>query len=66
MILHPKTVEKCYGLVKGGFNLTMPESVAIHPGLVAWDAGQARNQPAHAGQFISGRGLTFGDHGLDC
>ena len=23
MILHPKTVGKCYGLVKGGFNLTM-------------------------------------------
>ena len=23
MILHPKTVGKCYDLVKGGFNLTM-------------------------------------------
>ena len=27
MILHPKTVGKCYGLVKGGFNLTMLSNV---------------------------------------
>ena len=34
MILHPKTVGKCYGLVKGGFNLTMLKQVLEDYGVI--------------------------------
>ncbi len=50
MILHPKTVGKCYDLVKGGFNLTMLSRLlkAIidrHDGIIDFDSCPSEGSP---------------------